>query len=122
MAQALATAQMLGGIQATLGTVQQQSAETLQLVRGQGAEITNLKSSDAAQNIRLEGHDREFSEIRSTLSGIDAKLDARGLTWPKLLAGGAALAAMLAVAISAIVAVSNGLTTLGELVDRVGVG
>lgn len=120
VAQALATAQMLGGIQATLATVQGTSSETLTVVRGQAAQISDLKTSDGRQDIRLDGHDREFNEIRALLAAISTKLDSRGLTWPKLLAGGAALAAMLSVTIAAIVAISNGLTYLAEIVERIG--
>lgn len=120
VAQALATATALGAIQATLATVQTASTETLALLRAQGQQITDLKSSEAKQDTRLDGHDREFGEIRESLNGISTKLDAKGLTWPKLLAGGAALAAILSVTIAAIVAISNGLSYLAQIVERVG--
>lgn len=120
VSQAMAQASMLGAMQATLGTVQATSQETLQLMREQGRQVTDLRTNDSKQDTRLDGHDREFGEVRALLAAIDAKLDAKGLTWPKLLAGGAGVAAMLSVAIAAIVAVSNGLTYLAEIVERVG--
>jgi hypothetical protein len=119
IAQAVAQATMLGGMQATMQGIERTGNETLQLIRAQQGEISKLQSSDSRQDTRLDGHDREFGEVRVLLGSISDKLDSKGLTWPKLLAGGAAVAAMLSVAIAAIVAVNNGLAQLAAIVESV---
>lgn len=118
--QAIAQAMMLGGMQSTLQDVKNSSSEILAIVRAQQSEINKLRENDGRQDTRLDGHDREFGDLRNLLSTISDKLDSKGLTWPKLLTGGAALASVIGVSIAAIVAVSNGLSYLAEIVDKVG--
>lgn len=119
MSQALAQAAMLGGMQSDIRSIAVTSSETLQIVRAQQGEISKLQTNDSRQDTRLDGHDREFSELRVLLSGISEKLDSKGLTWPKLLAGGAAVASVVGVSIAAIVAITNGLQQLTSLVESI---
>lgn len=110
-------AYMLGGIQTTLNILQGTSAETLRLVQGQEQRIGKTEAELAVHTNQIAGHDREFGEIRGMLTAINVKLDARGLTWPKLLAGGAATIAIVGGMVGMVVAVMN---TLADIAAKLG--